>query len=418
MADYYPLISRALDGLSDKSPDMRRAVYERARSALMAQLQSLNPPLPVGEITRERLALDEAIDRVEAEHTPREAPRAPPTSPAPAGTSTPPPAPAAPAADMRRSLPEAAPPAATVRPEPARDPVPEGDYDDFAPEDALPPPVRERPRIGTVTRITPDQGRRRAIILGSVLVVVMGLIAAAAWLLRVQPSEFQEQPSVEASKAPEGDTKLSDRMTGDRPPAQTPAPAPATPGLSPPRSEMPVAQRAILYEENQGDPQNPKASPGRALWRLDALNPGQAQALETVVRANIEAPPAGLSLALSIRRNTDSTLPASHIIELTFTMAGDDPNRIVRDVGLLQFKAEEAVRGTPLAGLPVPVKDNVFLIGMSNLPGDMERNRELMLRRNWIDLPIRFASGQRAILSFEKGVSGDQVINDAFRQWQ
>jgi len=63
------------------------------------------------------------------------------------------------------------------------------------------------------------------------------------------------------------------------------------------------------------------------------------------------------------------------------------------------------------------VKDNVFLIRLSNLPGDIERNKDLILRRNWIDLPIRFASGQRAILSFEKGVTGDQVLNDAFRQW-
>ena len=184
-----------------------------------------------------------------------------------------------------------------------------------------------------------------------------------------------------------------------------------------PQPDVTVAHRAILYEENQADRQNPKASPGRALWRLDALNPGQGQALETVVRAAVEVPPAGLSLALSLRRNNDATLPASHIVELTFTTS-EDPSRIVRDVGLLQFKGEEAVRGTPLAGLPVPVKDNVFLIGLSNLPGDMERNRDLILRRNWIDLPIRFASGQRAILSFEKGVSGDQVLNDAFRQWQ
>jgi hypothetical protein len=40
-----------------------------------------------------------------------------------------------------------------------------------------------------------------------------------------------------------------------------------------------------------------------------------------------------------------------------------------------------------------------------------------MLTRNWIDLPIRFTSGQRGILSFEKGVSGEQVMKDAFRQW-
>jgi hypothetical protein len=91
---------------------------------------------------------------------------------------------------------------------------------------------------------------------------------------------------------------------------------------------------------------------------------------------------------------------------------------VVRDIGLLQLKNEEAVRGTPLAGLPVPVKDNVFLIGLSNLQGDTERNVDLLRTRNWIDLPIRFASGQRAILSFEKGISGEQVVNDAFNQWR
>jgi len=48
----------------------------------------------------------------------------------------------------------------------------------------------------------------------------------------------------------------------------------------------------------------------------------------------------------------------------------------------------------------------------------VERNVELFVRRNWIDLPIRLSSGQRAILSFEKGTSGDQVMTDAFRQWQ
>jgi hypothetical protein len=400
MADYYPLISRALDGLSDKSPSMRRAVYERARTALMAQLQSLDPPLPAAEITRERLALDEAIDRLEAEYALGEA-----SLEAPAAPDLP-----------RASLDEAGPPPGRIRSDVVGDPFAERDLDELALDDA-PPAPRERPRVAIAPRAVPHRGRGRAIILGAVLAVVVGLIGAAAWLLRVQPSDFQDQPLAEAPKAPERDTtKLSDRVTGERVPSAPPGQAPSPP-VTPPRPDVPVAQRAILYEENQADPQNPKASPGRALWRLDALNPGQGQTLETVVRASVEVPAAGLSVAMSIRRNTDSTLPASHIIELTFTTS-DDPNRIVRDVGLLQFKAEEAVRGTPLAGLPVPVKDNVFLIGLSNLPGDMERNRELMLRRNWIDLPVRFASGQRAILSFEKGVSGDQVINDAFRQWQ
>ena len=65
MADYYPLIARAVEGLSETSPDMRRAVYERARTALMEQLRNLDPPLSEADIRRERLSLDTAIDRVE-----------------------------------------------------------------------------------------------------------------------------------------------------------------------------------------------------------------------------------------------------------------------------------------------------------------------------------------------------------------
>ena len=140
--------------------------------------------------------------------------------------------------------------------------------------------------------------------------------------------------------------------------------------------------------------------------------------VQNTTDASVDVQGAGLSLALVLRRNMDPTLPASHTIELTFTTASADTTRVVRDIGLLQLKNEEAVRGTPLAGLPVPVKDNVFLIGLSNLQGDTERNVDLLRTRNWIDLPIRFASGQRAILSFEKGISGEQVVNDAFNQWR
>jgi hypothetical protein len=153
-------------------------------------------------------------------------------------------------------------------------------------------------------------------------------------------------------------------------------------------------------------------------WKLDAVNAGQGQPLQSVVRATVEFPEAGFSLNLLIRRNLDPTLPASHTVELAFTTRPGEPGRAVRDVGLLQFKVDMGGRGTPVAGLPVPVRDNLFLIGLSNLPGDIERNAELMQRRSWIDLPIRTASGQRAIVSFEKGPAGEQVIRDAFQSWQ
>src|SRR6476661_8878594 len=68
MADYYPLIARAIAGLDPNAPgESRRALYERARAALIQQLRTVQPPLSESEITRERLSLEEAVRKVESE---------------------------------------------------------------------------------------------------------------------------------------------------------------------------------------------------------------------------------------------------------------------------------------------------------------------------------------------------------------
>jgi hypothetical protein len=491
MADYQPLLQRAVEALSDRSPQMRRAVYERARTALLEQLRSLDPPLSDEEIARERRALDEAIGRIEAGYAPAPAPAAPPP-PAPAAVAPPPPAPPRPApappVEARRAepprpetpapAPKAEPPrpepvrAEAQRPEPAkaeapkpeparvepprprlveRAPDPRLDLPEAAPpppgtvpaaafslpERRRPPafddlvkqagpegeadadqPARERPRIEAPRRRGSGAGRIRSAVLALVLLTVVGTIAVAAWLLREEPDTVAEAPPVvEAPATPDGAPKNAERLGAEQRPASAAPAAPAAAPAAPPRAnDVPVAQRAILYEENPANPQQPRASAGRAVWRLDAVPAGQGQPLETAVRATVEVPDAGMSVSMLIRRNLDTTLPASHTIELVFS-TGADANRVVRDVALPQMKNEEAARGAPIAGLPVPVKDNLFLIGLSSVPTDTERNRELLLRRNWVDLPVRLASGARAIISFEKGVSGDQILAEAFRQW-
>src|SRR6058998_815490 len=83
MADYYPLVAKAVAGLEKNTGEGRRLLYERARSALVAQLRGMNdPPLTEAEITRERLALEEAIRKVEAEaaRRGRDVPRAEPAA--------------------------------------------------------------------------------------------------------------------------------------------------------------------------------------------------------------------------------------------------------------------------------------------------------------------------------------------------
>jgi hypothetical protein len=67
MTDYHPLIARAVEGLAKNTGEARRALYERARAALVAQLRGVEPALSESEITKERLALEEAIRKVESD---------------------------------------------------------------------------------------------------------------------------------------------------------------------------------------------------------------------------------------------------------------------------------------------------------------------------------------------------------------
>jgi hypothetical protein len=400
MADYYPLIARAVEGLPDRTPEARRAVYERARTALVAQLRSLNPPLSEADINRESVSLDNAITRVEAGYAPE-----------PAGIDL------EAFSDLLaddqghqpavRDARNAAPSHGGLRaPSHADEANDEGDAA-YAEATIARPKVDSRPHPAMQ-----NNRRTRTIILGSVLALVIAAIAVFAFAWRDRPEDLAAEPPVAEAPPPANQEapKINERVGGQVPPAANTAPAP--------RQEIGVAQRAVFYEEDPANPQAPKAQVGRVVWRLEDINPGQGQALEKAVSANIDIPDAGLSMKMVLRRNLDTTLPASHTVELTFSTRPTDSGRVIRDIGLLQFKNEEAARGTPVAGLPVPVRENLFLIGLSNLQGDVERNTELFVRRNWIDLPVRMASGQRAILSFEKGASGEEVLNSAFSQWQ
>lgn len=68
MTDYYPLIARAVAALDPNAPgESRRSLYERARTALIAQLRGVQPPLSESEVTKERLALEEAVRKVESD---------------------------------------------------------------------------------------------------------------------------------------------------------------------------------------------------------------------------------------------------------------------------------------------------------------------------------------------------------------
>lgn len=399
MADFYPILARAVAGLTDPSPEARRAIYERARTALVAQLRSLDPPLGEAEIMRERLSLDEAMARIEAEHGDAPAPAqvAFPDAPLPPVISEPPrpfePGPAAP------------------------DPAPVA-LDEIPAETPEPQPVR--PRIAPPREKRVAASHVRTIIVGGGVALAVAAIAGAAYYVnKVNPPDATTRPRAETpaqTGQPDSAGKLGDRV-GEAGNPNAPRPGSGTPTQTQ-SGEVAVAQRAILYTEDPANPQQPRAIQGRVFWRLDSESAGQGRPVETIVRATIEVAEAGLALDFTIRRNTDSAFPASHIIGLRFTPAGDPAQNAVREVGVPQFKIEEGERGAPLSAINSALGDNLFVAAMSNVPVEVERNLELILNRLWIDVPVRFASGRRGIITFEKGVSGSQTLADAFGRWR
>ena len=74
-------------------------------------------------------------------------------------------------------------------------------------------------------------------------------------------------------------------------------------------------------------------------------------------------------------------------------------------------------RGVPLAGLSVKVTNGYFLIGLSAVDVDVQRNVSLLKERDWFDIPIVYTSGKRGILALEKGTPGQRAFQEAFRAW-
>jgi hypothetical protein len=474
MTDYYPLLKRAIDGLEKSTGEARRTLYERARTALVDQLRGMNPPLAEAEITRERLALEEAVRKVEAEaaRRMREQPLEPfpAPQPGPAGPPQRPPDAPAPAAPRGRAGGDRAPPqtgglkefrdaeaesldgaAASARS--AREPyatepasqLPEFDELEPEPEGVRPaapprqppaaggperppsarpsvppePPMRRRPPPRRVEREERTDPGRKGLIAAIAAVLVLVLFAGAAYWQRDRISSLFGVVRGLAPQAPRDASqprpKIADRVGQDAQPDA--AARPGGPATRPGPSGPAVAQRVVLYEE---DPSNPEGNRyvGSALWRTETISPGPGQAPDLAIRVDVEIPERRLAMTMSIRRNADTALPATHTVEIMFNLPADFAFGGVASVPGLLMKEAEQMRGAPLSGLAVKVTNNFFLIGLSAVQADLQRNLGLLKERSWFDIPVVYNNGRRAILAVEKGNPGERVFNDAFTTWK
>ncbi len=441
MADYYPLLVRAISGLAQNTGETRKIVFDRARAALLKQLRSVDPPLPEGEIGRERLGLEEAIRRIEADYA-HEAPPAPPPPPRPEPRREA--APHAPLTPRRERHPEdtteivraagrpsfsraASPPPTMDEPPPAEtEPVDTSESEAEAEADAA-----RRPRIGggkvrsrTAAREAQDgEGgtpwtRIAVFLLLAVLIlggIALGVVKRDAIAGLFGSSAPQTAATTPAAPAAVPDQpKSSDRVT------QAPADAsrrPAAATTSPRNPNAQTTQRAILYEESPGNAQALQQFEGTVTWKTETVNGGPGLPPDIGIRADIQIPERKIGVSFTLRRNLDQTLPASHTIEISFNLPPDFPYGGISNVPGVRVKQTEQAQGAPLAGLSVRVSPTYFLVGLSAVPVDRQRNLQLLQTRPWIDIPIVYTNNKRAILAFEKGPVGEQAFQDAFSAW-
>ena len=109
-------------------------------------------------------------------------------------------------------------------------------------------------------------------------------------------------------------------------------------------------------------------------------------------------------MTLLIRRDLNQVQQAtSHTIEITFDLPAEFPFGGIANVPGVLMKQAEQTRGSPLGGAAAKVTSNYFLIGLSAVETDMQRNIQLLKERGWFDIPIVYNNGRRAILTIEKG---------------
>ena len=192
--------------------------------------------------------------------------------------------------------------------------------------------------------------------------------------------------------------------------------APAAPETPAAPAAVPVGQKAVFYEEKTGTEEG-TVDTGAVVWSVVQDSPGADQPAEAAIRGEIKIPDKGITLKLTIKRNGDKTLPASHIIELAFTVPEGFQGGSVDGVQRVTFKDTEQAPGNPLVGVPANFGDGFFLIALTDEKSAVENNLALMNRQSWIDIPLTYKSGRRALISIEKGIPGDKVFQEVFKAW-
>jgi hypothetical protein len=214
------------------------------------------------------------------------------------------------------------------------------------------------------------------------------------------------------------------QATATTPAGQTAAegqPAQPVPGqqaaANPATQQVPAgAQKMFLYEERLGQ-SAPTAIEGNVAWSVKEESPGGDAKPEPVVQAQINVPERGLTALMTIKRNADPSLPASHVIEFVFSLPENFEGGSIDSVQRVSMKRNEQDRGDALIAVPAKITEDFHMIALNDFPEAVATNTELLRTRGWMDIPLTYRNGRRALLTLEKGAAGTEAFTKAMQAW-
>jgi hypothetical protein len=374
MADFFPLISRAVSMLPDTATQSDRdAIYNKARAALERQLRSIEPALTEENIAKELGTLELSIAKVEGDF-------------------------ATPKNEVLKELEDNAIfeemrtlSSEEKNEEPLLSPILIPDNDIV--KTGMRPIERPRVKLDEPIQTGQKSKRKLNLVFAAGLPIIIGLMAVFG-IVAIN----NKQPSNVPKSAPSP-------ISLDAPLTDTPAAAVV---VAQPSSDsnatIPVAVRASLYEEDPTNPQLRIERRGAIVWRLETDTPDQAGQSIPRIRGNMEFPDAKLNAEIVLRRNLDASFPASHTIDVRFLATALDA-KTVKGISLPEFRTDFQEKGPMLQAVKAPDIDNTFLIALLNKSG-------------WLFFEIRFADGKRGEIVFEKGVAGENAFREAFLAWK
>ncbi len=202
------------------------------------------------------------------------------------------------------------------------------------------------------------------------------------------------------------------------PQAATPAgttPAGTTPAAGDTIAAAANGERVFLYEERLGQT-SPTAVPGTVAWTA-LRETGEDGKPNPEIQGKITIPDRGLTALITIKRNSDSSLPASHLIEVVFSLPADFEGGAIDKLERIAMKRTEQDRGDPLVAVSAKVTDDTYLVALNDFEDVMKANLDLLSTRGWIDMPISYRNGRRALLTLDKGAAGKAVFDQVIKEW-